>query len=718
VLGMHRSGTSAITRVVSLLGYALPKSLLGANEGNQAGHWESTEIIALNDEILESAGTRWDDWTPFNPSWYDTPLAAAYLTRARELIRSEFADAPMFVLKDPRICRFAPLWLNALDAENIDTRVVSPIRHPVEVSGSLHRRDMVRMEYGKLLWLRYVLDAEHASRGRKRFFYTFDELLTDWPSVLARMSEKLEWPWTRTSAAVNQTIDEFLSPRYRTQVLAAVGTREHDSWTRSTYEVLEKWSKAGPDAAGEAMLDEIKASFDKAAPTFADLLLPARDSRAQAQGAVPADDQELPRVREELEGEREARGELHNAMEALRVAQEAANTQWAAERDGLAGRAAEAEAQSAQLREQLAERAEREQRTREELESERQARGELHEAMEALRLAQETANAQWAAERDGLAGRAAEAEAQSARLGEQLADRAEREQRTREELESERQARGELLAAVEGLRLAQEELRRQQELRNQQLESEADSRRQEVAELESNLRQRQEENAQAWAELEREKQARGKLEARVRELQDMEQRVESLSRSLHHANARAERVTLALRAQKRAAEALKAELAEKERALAAAEEQLTMSKRAAALLQAEGEEALERLAALENERSELKADVDTARQSLDERFSELATLGQILVDEESQRKRLENQSSWLRQVNDVLMRRGKWWWPLMSPAWQRQRRLRWLALDGLFDAEAYVRAYPDVATSGQDPLRHYIAHGLDEHRPF
>jgi len=31
ILGMHRSGTSALTRVVSLMGAALPKSILGKN---------------------------------------------------------------------------------------------------------------------------------------------------------------------------------------------------------------------------------------------------------------------------------------------------------------------------------------------------------------------------------------------------------------------------------------------------------------------------------------------------------------------------------------------------------------------------------------------------------------------------------------------------------------------------------------------------------------
>src|SRR5271170_3761934 len=67
VLGTHRSGTSAFTRVFSLLGADLPKSMLGANPTNEAGHWESEDLIAIHDDLLATAGSRWDDWRAFNP---------------------------------------------------------------------------------------------------------------------------------------------------------------------------------------------------------------------------------------------------------------------------------------------------------------------------------------------------------------------------------------------------------------------------------------------------------------------------------------------------------------------------------------------------------------------------------------------------------------------------------------------------------------------------
>src|SRR5690242_13889401 len=72
VLGMHRSGTSAITRVFSLLGADLPKNLMPAAAFNQAGHWESNDLAAIHDKLLASAGSTWHDWRAFNPDWFQS----------------------------------------------------------------------------------------------------------------------------------------------------------------------------------------------------------------------------------------------------------------------------------------------------------------------------------------------------------------------------------------------------------------------------------------------------------------------------------------------------------------------------------------------------------------------------------------------------------------------------------------------------------------------
>ena len=77
VLGMHRSGTSAMTRVISLLGADLPKTLLGEGLGNEAGHWEPAPLVTHHDWLLEQLASRWDDWRKLDPAAFPASLREA-----------------------------------------------------------------------------------------------------------------------------------------------------------------------------------------------------------------------------------------------------------------------------------------------------------------------------------------------------------------------------------------------------------------------------------------------------------------------------------------------------------------------------------------------------------------------------------------------------------------------------------------------------------------
>src|SRR5215207_5783818 len=107
VLGMHRSGTSAVARMLSLLGAALPEHVIGAARGNESGHWEPERLVKLHEEMLAEAGSHWDDWRRFEPTALGPERLSHYRSTIAQLIAEEYDDAPLFVLKDPRLCRFA-----------------------------------------------------------------------------------------------------------------------------------------------------------------------------------------------------------------------------------------------------------------------------------------------------------------------------------------------------------------------------------------------------------------------------------------------------------------------------------------------------------------------------------------------------------------------------------------------------------------------------------
>jgi hypothetical protein len=270
VLGMHRSGTSALTRVISLLGADLPSNLMRPNPENEAGYWESDDLMVIHDELLASAGSYWHDWRAFNPDWYSSPAAPVFKRRILDVLRKDYASSQLFVVKDPRICRFWPVWREVLDEFGAKPAVVIAVRNPLEVMASLRRRGFIHAK-SCLLWLRHVLDAEKATRGLPRAVVTYDALLADWQSVIATLGAGLGVRWPRRGAMAELEIERFLASQLRhhavgPEQLAARG--EVVDWVKDAYAALVQMSVTPEHKASMARLDRIRAEFEKASTAF------------------------------------------------------------------------------------------------------------------------------------------------------------------------------------------------------------------------------------------------------------------------------------------------------------------------------------------------------------------------------------------------------------------------------------------------------------------
>lgn len=274
VLGMHRSGTSSVAGTLVKLGVAAPAHLLGANEGNETGHWESQLLIAFHDELLASAGSRWDDWRAFNPDWYDTPVAAQFRERANRLLDEEFDDAPVFVFKDPRNCRLARFWLEIFTERGIAPKIVLPIRSPLEVARSHHARDGFPLRKGLLLWLRHTLDAEAASRDLPRAVIEWDAFLSDWPSAVANIESALgAFPANTDLAAAG--IDRFLRNDLKHQRVPQeelIHNPVVHEWVEQAYAAMRELA-SDPGANGARVeLDRIRTQLNEASELFGGVL--------------------------------------------------------------------------------------------------------------------------------------------------------------------------------------------------------------------------------------------------------------------------------------------------------------------------------------------------------------------------------------------------------------------------------------------------------------
>lgn len=338
LLGMHRSGTSACTRVLNLLGCALPERLLGPAAGNEAGHWESVDVVHLNDKILSSAGSSWEDWGPINDDWGGSAIRAQMIETARALVKDHCQLGPLFAIKDPRICRLADIWVEAMRGEEVEPLVLVMLRNPAEVSASLEHRDLMTRGYGLLLWLRHVLDAELLSRGERRVFCRYDQLMGNWQGMIAKVKSELNVAFPRSSQSVYMEIDAFLSSDRRhheekqESVISNPGLSE---WLRRTYAIMLMWSEEGEDSKDHAELDRIREEFGRAYSTFARLLL-SGDAAGRVGSGARLKQELTTKLAEAAQATEAARSAVSEA-ESLRTAAETRKTELQRELSELEG---------------------------------------------------------------------------------------------------------------------------------------------------------------------------------------------------------------------------------------------------------------------------------------------------------------------------------------------------------------------------------------------
>jgi len=213
VLGMHRSGTSALTGVLNIMGVNLGDELLPpAEKINPKGFFENQKILNINEIILQRLGSSWDDlFFYYNDNWQQKSELKECQEDALFFIDSEFKNVSLFAIKDPRINRLLPFWQNIFQKLEIEPVYVISIRHPLEVAYSLKVRDNFSLEKSCLLWQSHMLEAELYTRNSLRCFVTYDNLLSNPLEVLDKISQSLDFSFpNKVGDSINIKIEEFL----------------------------------------------------------------------------------------------------------------------------------------------------------------------------------------------------------------------------------------------------------------------------------------------------------------------------------------------------------------------------------------------------------------------------------------------------------------------------------------------------------------------------
>ena len=162
ILGMHRSGTSALAGQCASLGFWFGDDLLPANSANPKGFFEDLEVMWADDRLVGLLFGGWASPLSWSESAsgivLDHPRITEIVAGVRTVLERLASKGQMWAVKEPRISRLLPLWWPLLRAMEVDARLLMALRHPDEVAASLARRDGLGPVTAKLLWLRHTAE--------------------------------------------------------------------------------------------------------------------------------------------------------------------------------------------------------------------------------------------------------------------------------------------------------------------------------------------------------------------------------------------------------------------------------------------------------------------------------------------------------------------------------------------------------------------------------
>ena len=259
---MHRSATSLVTRLLSLMGLELPLTVMPPGFGNPAGFWEPQPVADANEALLAELGGAWDDWAPIE---FKSDVVERQVPILAGVLQKEYPNDAPGVLKDPRLCRLLGIWRPAFEKAGKRPLYILPTRNPLEVAESLAKRNGFDRTDGLLLWCAHVLDAERDTRGRPRGFLNADDLYDRGVGALAGIQAFLGRHIAGIHSVDNESGRAFLRVQLKHEnadFSAVSAQRDVPHLPARIYALLRQLALEGERSEVLAALDVCRAQFD------------------------------------------------------------------------------------------------------------------------------------------------------------------------------------------------------------------------------------------------------------------------------------------------------------------------------------------------------------------------------------------------------------------------------------------------------------------------
>lgn len=217
VLGMSRTGTSAIARSLISLGVDLGSRLIPKGDNNPKGFFEDKDVLyQVNRGVTHTINKKnmyMDDVS--EDDIIQHPILNMFRDSAVKLLRGRLQDRQYWGFKDPMTVTVMPFWHSVFDALDVEDKYVIVVRNPLAAAHSNKKFKRCDLEEAMLTWLNRLFAAIDGTHGKHRVVVAYEEMLRDPKLQLERMHKALAIQAPLNETAVNEYAQQFIDKNLR-----------------------------------------------------------------------------------------------------------------------------------------------------------------------------------------------------------------------------------------------------------------------------------------------------------------------------------------------------------------------------------------------------------------------------------------------------------------------------------------------------------------------
>ncbi|HXO90609.1 MAG TPA: sulfotransferase, partial [Stellaceae bacterium] len=222
VLGMHRSGTSLCSHILSALGVDMADRIPGPGAmsptpDNPRGHWERWEIVEFHDRIFHLFNRdyfgRFHDFA-LPVAWWAEPRITQIRREIVAFLETRMGDG-YFGFKDPRTVRLMPVWHQIFNELKLAPKIVLCLRNPAQVARSLNARDGLDPEIGEYRWLVHMIDFFRYGGNFDYCAVKYEDWFDNPAGNIEKLKKFLDLPWQQSEADLALLLSDVIDPGAR-----------------------------------------------------------------------------------------------------------------------------------------------------------------------------------------------------------------------------------------------------------------------------------------------------------------------------------------------------------------------------------------------------------------------------------------------------------------------------------------------------------------------